>query len=95
MTRSTSSPAGGDHDDRHVRALAQPAADRVAVDVGQAQVEQDEVGRRRGERLRAGRGALDREALAAQALGERLGDRVLVLDEQDLHARILAETRGA
>ena len=45
-------------------------------------------GRRGRERLRAGRRALDLEALAAQALGERLGDRVLVLDEQDPHAHI-------
>ncbi len=37
-------PARRDHDDRHVRALAQPAADRVAVRVGQAQVEEDDVG---------------------------------------------------
>ena len=28
--------------------------------------------------------ALDLEALAAQSLGERLGDRVFVLDEQDV-----------
>ena len=47
-------------------------------------------GSRRRERLCAGRRALDLEALAPQALGERLGDRVLVLDEQDLHGRIVA-----
>ena len=41
---------------------------------------------RRRQRLGRRRRALDGEALAAKALGERLGDRVLVLDEQDLHA---------
>ena len=35
------------------------------------------------QRLGRRRRALDVEALAAQPLGERLGDRVLVLDEQD------------
>ena len=37
------------------------------------------------ERRGSGRDALHVEALAAQALDERLGDRVLVLDEQELH----------
>ena len=36
--------ARGDDDDRHVRALAQPPADVEPVDVGQAQVQQHEVG---------------------------------------------------
>ena len=39
-------------------------------------------GARRVQRLRARRDAPHVEALAAQALGERLGDRVLVLDDQ-------------
>ncbi len=47
-----------------------------------------------GERLGAGRRALDLEALAAQTLGERLGDRVLVLDDQDAHALILTHAGG-
>ena len=34
---------------------------------------------------------VDREALAAQPFGERLGDRVLVLDQQDLHGTIVAD----
>ena len=64
---------------------AQLAADREAVGVGQAEVEQHEVGLGRLERPRPVADALDGEALAPQALGERLGDRVLVLDEQELH----------
>ena len=68
------------------RTLAQPPADVEAVDVGQAQVEQDEVGRRGLESAVARRDARDVEALPAQPCHERLGDRVLVLDDQDVHA---------
>ena len=71
--------------------LAQLAADREAVDVRQAEVEQDEVGAgRRRARACAGRDALDVEALRARRpFDERLGDRVLVLDDEQLHASSL------
>ena len=77
--------ARGDDDDRHARALAQAAADLEAVDVGQAQVEQDEIGSARLERRLPGGGTLDLEAFPLEPFDERLGDRVLVLDDQELH----------
>ena len=63
------------------------------VDIRQAEIEQDEVGLPGRESLRPCCRALDDEALAAQTVGERVSDRVLVLDEQDPHARIVAELR--
>ena len=86
---------GGDHDDRDVRASAQLAADGEPVDVGQAEVEQDEVGRRRVERLLPRRDARHLEALRAQALDERLGDRVLVLDDEQVHGLIVGRRAPA
>ena len=44
---------GGDDDDRHVGAGAQQPADLGSVDVGEPEVEQHEIGRKRGERRRA------------------------------------------
>ena len=82
--------ARGDDDDRHVGALAQLPADVEPVGVREPQVEQDEVRLGRLERRRTGRGALDLEALAAEPLDERLGDCVLVLDDQDAHGDIVA-----
>ena len=68
----------------------QLSADGEAIDVRQAEVEQDDVGRlgrkRLGTRCRTGHG----EPLAAQAVGERLGDRIVVLDDQDVHAETIA-----
>ena len=67
-----------------VGARAQLAADGEAVDVGQAEVEQDDIRLRRLERLRArSRRASTSKPFAPQPLDERLGDRVLVLDDQD------------
>ena len=76
-----------DDDDRHVAARPQLTADGEAVDVRQPEVEQHEVGRLCGEGIRPGRDADDVEPLAPQALGERHGDRIVVLDEQDVHHR--------
>ncbi len=53
--------ARGEHQDRHVRVLAQPLADLDPVDVGEHQVEHDQRrrrGGRLGERLGARRGRL-------------------------------------
>ena len=55
----------GDDDDRDVRARAQLPAHLGAVDVGEAEVEQHEIGRVRGQRVRARRHPRDRESLAA------------------------------
>jgi hypothetical protein len=83
-------PACAHDDDRDARALAQPPADLETVDVRQAQVEQHEVGLRSVEGLAAGGRAVDLHPLPAEPLGERLGDCVLVLDDQNSHAAMLA-----
>ena len=65
---------------------AQLAAEVATVAVGKCEVEQDEVGRLAGEaRPRLGHRARgdDVEALAEQGAPERVGDRRLVLHEQD------------
>ena len=81
---------GGDHDDRDVRARAQLAAHRVAVDVRQAEVEEDDVGRGSlHDRLGARCDTVDLVPLAAQPFRERLRDGVLVLDDQDPHRVIV------
>ena len=90
MTRSVSSPLARDDDDRHVRALPQATADVVAVDVGKAKVEQDEVGHRSVQGRLPGRHAPHAEALSLEAFGERLRYRVLVLDDQYIHEPMVA-----
>jgi len=84
--RSVSVPRAGEHDDRHRRLPPQLAAHFPAVAVGQGDVEQDEAGVVAAEELErgAGGGGDDGlEALARERAGERLGDRALVLHEQD------------
>src|SRR5215218_8797469 len=77
--------AGGEHDDRNLRALPQLAADVEAGAVGQHHVEEHEVGvaARLLERLGDRAGDQRLEAFAAEHLREGLDDRGLVLDEKD------------
>ena len=78
--------ARGEHDDRHGRLAPQLAADLAPVAVRQRDVEQDEARVAAAEELQRGarRRRDDRlEALALERARERLGDRALVLDEQD------------
>ncbi len=82
--------ARGDDDDRHPRALAQSAAHLEPVDIRQAKVEQDEIRLGGVERLLTRGDTIDLEALPPQTFGERLGDRILVLYDEHLHARIVA-----
>ena len=74
-------------------ALAQLAADVAAVDVRQTEVEEDEVvsGRRQG--VGPGGDVDDLMAVGLQAGDERLGDRPVVLDEEQLHAHIVEDCR--
>ena len=67
-------------------------ADVEAVDVRQAQIEQDKVRGRGLERAFARSDARDVVALAPQPGHERVGNRVLVLDDQDVH---MPECRAA
>ena len=78
-------PAGGEHDDRHLRAGAQLSAHVEAGPIREHHVEEDKVGIVTGELERLGDSAchLRLEALAQEGLGQRLVDRGLVLDQED------------
>src|SRR6478672_462620 len=76
---------GEDHD-RHVRVgPTDPAAHLDAVEIGQSEVEQHELGPvadRELERVGTGRRPEDLESLGAQRTGERPPDRGIVLDHE-------------
>ena len=78
---------GGQEDDGHLLALvAQAAADLVAVEVGQHDVEHDEMRPERAhllERLGAGARHPDLIALEGQRGGQQVGDVRLVVDDED------------
>ncbi len=64
----------------------EPAEDLDAVDAGQHQVEDDEVGRAvlgRAQGSRTVRGAVDVEAGVAQVAVDDLGDEGIVIDDED------------
>ena len=76
---------GGDHDDRHDALGAQRPADVEARHVGQAQIEQHEIGRRLPERRQtvgAVGGLADLVALVLQRQRQGQADPVVVFDEQ-------------
>jgi hypothetical protein len=78
--------AGGQHDDRHGAPRTQPATDLEAVELGQHDVEDDEVDVvliETGKRLLAVTGLHDPEPLALERKGEQLLHRFLVVDEQN------------
>lgn len=82
--------AGGDHDHRGAGALADLAADLVAVLVGQAEVEEDDteavaLGDECLEGLLAAAGVRDVESVPRQDRGQSGGDMVVVLDEEQSH----------
>nr|WP_240522131.1 hypothetical protein [Amycolatopsis vastitatis] len=73
---------------------AQPLAQVDAVAVGQAEVEQDHVrrgrGQGRGQGRGPGRGMVGGEAVAAEPFAQRLGDPLVVLDDQYPHLTSLS-----
>ena len=78
--------ARGQDQDRHVVVGAQRARDLEAVEPGQAEVEDHEVGRERAPVLQRGGtvgGGAHLVALHAQRALERLGDVLVVLDDED------------
>ena len=79
--------AGGHHDDGYARGLPDLPAHLEAVLVGQAQVEQDDVGAvaQLFQRLLAGAGAGHLEAVPGQDRAEGGHDPVVVLDHQQSH----------
>ena len=77
---------GGEHDDRHLAAAAQPPADLDPVELRQHDVEHDQVEALLGEaveRLAAVERGDDLVAVLAQGIGEQRLDRLLVVDQQD------------
>ena len=88
---------GGEHDHRHARALAQRAADVDAGEAGQHEVQQHQVGAAAVEllqRVGAGLGHRDLVALLAQQVGQRVGERLLVLHHQDACHRVTSRESG-
>ena len=83
--------ARGEHEDRHVVGRAQPARHLHAVELGQPEVEDDEVGverRRLVERRLAVGGDAHLVALQAQRALQDLGDLLVVFDDE--HAWVAA-----
>src|SRR5262249_13392224 len=78
--------ASGQHDDRHVAAGAEAAADLETVDLRQHQVEHDKVDllvAEERERLFAVARLHDSEPVALERVGEELLDGILVVDEEN------------
>src|SRR4051794_17882297 len=85
--------AGGEHEDRHVVGLAQPAGHVHAVELGQPEVEDDEVGHEvvgRAEGRLAVGGDARLVALEAQRALQDLGDVLVVLDDEDARLPFVA-----
>ena len=93
-------PLGGHHDDRDVALGADPVADLQAVDAGQHQVEEDELGtggRKPAQRLVTVACYLDGEPVLPQVALDDLAHDGLVVDEEDgLHGwRRVPDTAGS
>ena len=76
---------GREEEDRDVDAVAQPLGDRDPVEVGEHDVQDDEVGPEvldPGQRVPPVRGGRDLEALVAERGGHRVGDRRLVVHDE-------------
>jgi hypothetical protein len=73
--------ACADHDDRHVAPRPQLTADVQAVGVRQAEVQQHQPRRVGGQRLGPGADPVHLVAVPAQAPTQRLGDRLIILDQ--------------
>jgi hypothetical protein len=77
--------ARGERDQRRLTVAPQPAAHVGAVEVGQAESEQDHVGWRRGRRGAAGGHVIGDDAVPGQAVDQRFRDRRVVLHQQHPH----------
>ena len=83
-----SSAARGQHDHRHLAALAELTEDLDAAEAREHEVEEDEVGiaadRPHEAELAVG-GVLDLDAVLAQVLGRPLGQLGVVFDQEHAH----------
>src|SRR6185369_1191236 len=90
------SVADREYDDRNLRPLTYLAADLQTVDVGQRQVEQDDIWPPLGDALHAvspRRGPLDDEAGTSKPGAHRASDLDLIVDHQ--HPRAMSMPNGA
>src|SRR6266850_1933550 len=90
--------ARGEHDDRDVRFLAQPACDLYPVlATGQAQVEQDEIDRLarhdRGD-VTAARERCDAKLVIGEVVSQHLPERRIVIDRDDVWLHCLLSRHG-
>lgn len=74
--------ARAEDEDGNVGDLSDAPADVDAVHVRQSQVEQDDIAVRTSQAVGAGGHVIDRQPEVSEPLGERFGDRLVVLDEQ-------------
>lgn len=79
-------------DDGHVGQGPHPPAHLVAVDVGQADVEQHDVGNGGGDGLPAGGDVGHLEALPLETSHQRCGDGLVVFHQEDPHALVFTES---
>ena len=89
--------ARGHHDDRDRRGNADAPTDLVPVDVGETEIEQHDLGMKRTvQHLDAGEAggfASDDESLTLETVLERLGDCVVVFDDQEVHDDRVSRSR--
>ena len=83
-----------DDQDRDRRAGPQLLAEVVAVDIGQAQVEQHQPPASGRAGLGPGRHPADLESLPGESFGQGFGDAVIVLYHQDSHPQRMARGHG-
>jgi hypothetical protein len=83
----------GDHDDGGIRALAQPPAYLDAIEVGQFEIEQDDVRLGPAERVPPVSHVLDLIAAPRQRADQLGGDGRVIFDDENARGR-LARTRG-
>ena len=76
-----------DHDDGDVGPIVEPSTHLHAVEIGKSEIEEHEIDGWRGDRLGTGRNPNHGEPLALQTASERYRDRVVVLHDEQLHAR--------
>ena len=87
----------GEHEHRHRGEGTQPTAHLGAIDAGELAVEDDEIGHRLGEGLKgleAVGDLIDEETGGAQIVAGHLGDRGIVLDEEETAIGQMRVRRG-
>ena len=87
-----------EHQDRDIRMLTDSLADFESVEVRQHDIENDSIEGLFFERRESGVGSETRDDLEIsrlEKLGEHLGQRFVVIDDQSPHSQIFASVRGS